>query len=192
MQCTHIHTYCMHCLSAMNCSSLLDSVSAHYYTVQMTTLQQCLKFCCRKLCVPAYVCSVTVLASPVWTVDHASCLPKDALHSSQVCLSLYSVCLYMCLFVYAHSYRKMMECWHILNLMKGHFSSNWSGLDQLHWWSINLMNASHSPKLMKTNCHAIYTSKEKVKVKTYMKKLYDCICGMSRYIYIYIYVLYIA
>ena len=159
----YIHTYSTYCIFAINCNSLFNSVSAHYYTVQMTTLQQCLKFCYRELYVPACVFSVTALASPVWAVAHASCLPKDALFSGGCCitrisvlcntpkysyhldwiyctitkyilivsiccvvslaynialwhppcLSLYSLCLHMCLFVYAHNYQKMMECWDI-------------------------------------------------------------------------------
>ena len=58
--------YSMDCLSALNCSSHFDIVSAHQYTLQMNTLQQCLKFCYRELCIQHdCVFSVTAQASPV-------------------------------------------------------------------------------------------------------------------------------
>ena len=47
------------------------------------------------------------------------------------CLSLYSICLYMRLFVYAHSYQKMMECWPIEPDERSLFKQLKSDLDKL-------------------------------------------------------------
>ena len=76
---TYICIACTVCLHSTVYRSIWYSECSSLYTLQMTTLQQCLKFCYRELYIQ-HVCifSVTAQASSVWTVAYVSCLPKDA------------------------------------------------------------------------------------------------------------------